>query len=40
MSRISVEGTDEVGDTVKAEPEHTKHTHEAYVNTYSNYIIA
>ena len=40
MSRLSVAGTDEAGDTDKVEPEHTKQTHEAYVKTYINYIIA
>ncbi len=37
MSRLSVAGTDETGDTVKVGPEHTNKTHEACKNTYINY---
>ena len=39
MSRFSVAGTDEVGDTVKVESEHTNQTHERVKkkNTYINY---
>ena len=40
MSRLSVAGNDEEGDTVKVEPEHTKQTNEACINTYINYNIA
>jgi hypothetical protein len=39
MSRLSVAGTDEEGDTVKVEPEHTNQTHEVFINTYINYNI-
>ena len=40
MSRLSVAGTDEAGDTVKVEPEHTNETHEGCINTYTKYSIA
>ena len=40
MSRLSVAGTDEAGDTVKVEPEHTNQTHEACIFSYINYSIA
>ena len=36
MSRLSVAGTDEVGDTVKVESEHTNQTHEACINKYQH----
>jgi hypothetical protein len=39
MSRISVVGTDEAGDTVKLEAEHTNQNTRACVDTYINYII-
>ena len=39
MSRLSVAGTDETGDTVRVEPKHTNQTHEACINTYINYSI-
>ena len=39
MSRISVAGTDEAGDTVKVEPEQTNQNTRACVHTYISYII-
>jgi hypothetical protein len=39
MSRISVAGTDEVGDTVKVEPEQTNQNTRECVDTYISYII-
>ena len=39
MSRLSVAGTDEAGDTVKVEPEQTNQNARACVGTYISYII-
>jgi hypothetical protein len=39
MSRLSVAGTDEAGDTVKVEPEQTNQNTRACVDTYISYII-
>ncbi len=39
MSRLSVAGTDETGDTVKVEPEQTNQNTRSCVDTYINYII-
>jgi hypothetical protein len=39
MSRLSVAGTDEAGDTVKMEPEQTNQNTRTCVDTYMSYII-
>jgi hypothetical protein len=39
MSRLSVAGTDEAGDTVKVEPEQTNQNTLECVYTYISYII-
>jgi hypothetical protein len=39
MSRLSVAGTDEAGDTVKVEPEQTNQNTRTCVHTYIRYII-
>jgi hypothetical protein len=39
MSRLSVVGTDEAGDTVKVEPEQTNQNTRVCVGTYISYII-
>jgi hypothetical protein len=39
MSRLSVAGTDEAGDTVKVEPEETNQNTLECVYTYISYII-
>ena len=39
MSRLSVAGTDEAGDTVKVEPDHNNQNTRACVDTYISYII-
>ena len=39
MSRLSVAGTDEAGDTVKVEPEQTNQNTRVCVYTFISYII-
>ena len=39
MSRLSVAGTDEEGDTIKVESDHTNNHTREYVFTYISYII-
>jgi hypothetical protein len=39
MSRLSVAGTDEAGDTVKVEPEQTNQYTRTCVDDYISYII-